>query len=117
TNAMNPVRSNDTLMPAEEYEAEEYFDLSPQSYTMVSPTDSVKVCVESNFFSGGNAFFISEVCHFKATSGTPTAGWPSYLTADDYIEITGVPGSDLGGITLEQWNTTSLMNSYTFPSG
>src|SRR5690606_23277316 len=62
-------------------------------------------------------FFISEVCHFKYTTGEPTAGWPSYLTADDYIEITGVPGSDLGGITLEQWNTTSMMGTYTFPAG
>ncbi|MDZ7845808.1 MAG: hypothetical protein U5L96_02955 [Owenweeksia sp.] len=29
---------------------------------------------------------------------------PAYLVADDYIEITGVPGSDLDGITLNKWD-------------
>jgi len=66
--------------------------------------------------SSGGAFLITEVCHFKTATGAPSGGWPTYLTSDDYIEITGVPNSDLGGFTLEQWNT-SLANTHTFPPG
>ncbi len=60
---------------------------------------------------------ITEICHFQTATGSPTGGWPSYLEADDYIEITGSPGFDLEGITLEQWDGTGLINSYTFPQG
>jgi hypothetical protein len=61
---------------------------------------------------------ITEMCNFRTSStGAPTGGWPSYMLAGDYIEITGSPGSDLGGYTLEQWDATSLLSSYTFPSG
>ncbi|MFO7721765.1 MAG: GEVED domain-containing protein, partial [Bacteroidales bacterium] len=61
-------------------------------------------------------FIFTEVCQFRSTTGQPANGWPTWLIADDYIEISGVPGSDLGGLTLEQW-TTSMLSSYTFPPG
>ena len=64
------------------------------------------------------AFVITEMCHWRSSStGNPAAGWPSYLVADDYIEISGIPSSDLGGITLEQYSTTSLLSTHTFPPG
>lgn len=63
------------------------------------------------------AFFITEVCHNVALTGAPVGGWPSYLLADDYIEITGAPGSDLMGFTLEQWSGSALLGSHTFPQG
>ena len=67
--------------------------------------------------SGDGGFIFTEICHYKYSVGQPSGGWPSYLIADDYVEITGAPGSDLGGFTLEQWTTTALSSSYTFPSG
>src|SRR5690606_15132934 len=76
--------------------------------------DSVELTARSPLFPYGP--FITEVAHFKTTNGAPSGGWPGYLLADDYIEITGVPNSDLAGITLEQW-TTTMVSSYTFPTG
>jgi hypothetical protein len=61
--------------------------------------------------------FITEVCHYKTTTGAPSAGWPAYLIADDYIEITGAPGFNLTGYTLEQWDASSMLSTYTFPAG
>jgi large repetitive protein len=63
------------------------------------------------------SFIITEICHFKTPTGQPTAGWPSYLLTDDYIEITGVPGSSLGGYTLEQWDGSTMLSTHTFGSG
>lgn len=67
--------------------------------------------------ASGGAFIISEICHYKASPGVPVGGWPSYLLADDYIEITGAPGSDLAGFTLEQWDGSSMLSTHTFPAG
>ncbi|MDZ7845798.1 MAG: lamin tail domain-containing protein [Owenweeksia sp.] len=115
-NAVNVLALNDTLDPSVDLTVHPEFEVNPKTYIMPSANDSVEICVESSFFGGGTVF-ISEVCHFKTTTGAPVGGWPSYLSADDYIEITGRPGADLDGITLEQWSTTAMMNSYTFPSG
>lgn len=91
--------------------------VNPDSVVVISNTiDTVELEARSPFF-GGSDFFISEVAQYKYSVGAPAAGWPSYLLADDYIEITGVPGSDLGGITLEQWSTTAIMSTHTFPQG
>ncbi|MCF8219324.1 MAG: T9SS type A sorting domain-containing protein [Bacteroidales bacterium] len=67
--------------------------------------------------STGKQPIITEICHYQTSTGSPTGGWPSYLEADDYIEITGSPGADLKGITLEQWDENNLLNSHTFPKG
>lgn len=113
-NANNQFAGNDTL-DGFVLEVRPIFEADPQVDTVFNATDSVEITVRSPFLAGGD-FFITEVCHFKTTAGAPTLGWPTYLLADDYIEITGVPGSDLGGYTLEQW-TTTLQSSYTFPVG
>ena len=62
-------------------------------------------------------FSITEICQFKYTVGAPSAGWPAYLSADDYIEISGAPNADLSGYVLEQWFSTSMANTFTFPAG
>jgi len=92
------------------------WEVTPVSDTLYVVTDTAELEVKSPFLSGGD-FFISEVCQYKYSVGAPTGGWPSYLIADDYIEITGVPGSDLAGITLEQWSTSAIMSTFTFLPG
>ncbi len=67
--------------------------------------------------SAAGMFLITEQCHFKTTTGAPVGGWPSWLLADDYIEITGPPNADLGGITLQQWSTSAMQGTHTFPPG
>ncbi|MCC5916312.1 MAG: T9SS type A sorting domain-containing protein [Cryomorphaceae bacterium] len=111
----NQILVNDTLTPFF-IEVREVISVSPASDTIFNNQDSVEISVVSPFMPGGD-FFITEICHFKTTNGAPTSGWPAYLIADDYIEITGVPNSDLEGYTLEQWNATSLLSTYTFPPG
>jgi large repetitive protein len=84
------------------------FNVSPQSTTDYY-AETVNVI--------GSSPFITEICHNKAATGTPLAGWPAHHLTDDYIEITGSPGFDLGGYTLEQWDASALLSTYTFPSG
>ncbi len=121
-NSVNLNGINDTLKVAATITVYPVWEVKPSStVTITNTTDTVALEVKSPFF-GGNKFFISEVCHFKTTTGAPTGGWGvagsyPWLLADDYIEITGVPSSDLSGITLEQWSTTALMNTFTFPQG
>ncbi len=113
----NTLSVNDTLFMMDADEVKPIIAVKPTFDTLYSYTDSVKLSTQSPFYPGG-AFFITEVCQYAgATTGRPTGGKPSWLTGDDYIEITGVPGSDLSGITIEQWTTSSLTNSYTFPAG
>jgi hypothetical protein len=115
-NANNQFAGNDTLISIN-LEVRDIFKANPQSDTVLNAIDSVEISVQSPFLGGGD-FFITEICHFAgATTGLPVGGKPSWLLADDYIEITGVPGSDLAGYTLEQWSTTAIMTTYTFPTG
>ncbi len=121
-NADNLATINDTLISTGTITVYPVWEVSPVGPVVINNTsDTVALEAKSPFF-GGSDFFISEICHFKTTNGAPTGGWGTagsypWLIADDYIEITGVPGSDLGGFTLEQWNTSSMLGTYTFPQG
>ena len=116
TENLNAV--NDTLYVSAIMTINSDWDVTPDTVVVISnTTDTVELEAKSPLF-GGNTFFITEQCHFRGSiTGAPA--WPSYLIADDYIEITGVPGSDLGGITLEEWtfSTTAPYSTYTFPAG
>ncbi len=115
-NTKNLDPSNDTLLSAVTLQVYDDWEVTPDTVVVITNMiDTVELEAKSPFFSGGE-FKITEICQFKST-GTPVGGWPSYLTADDYMEITGVPNSDLGGLTLEIWNSTSLVVNYTFPQG
>lgn len=114
-NAANASALNDTLGSVS-LNVNKLLAAAPTITSITNSTDTVELQAFSSFFPSAG-FFITEVSHFKTAVGQPVGGWPSYLQSDDYIEITGAPFSDLGGITLEQWTTTSLSNSYTFPSG
>ena len=116
SSAVNLVGFNDTIS-GQQFEVRPIISVSPQSVTIGNPNDSLEISVNSPFMPGGG-FFITEISHFRGSStGAPVGGWPSYLIADDYIEITGVPNSDLGGFTLEVWTTTAQNTDYTFPPG
>ncbi|MDD3875097.1 MAG: right-handed parallel beta-helix repeat-containing protein [Bacteroidales bacterium] len=65
----------------------------------------------------GGGFMFTEICHYKAAPGVPTAGWPAYLIADDYVEITGPPGGNLSGYILEIWTGTALEGAQTLGNG
>jgi hypothetical protein len=95
--------------------------VNPILDSLASPSDSIEISALSTFFPVPQVF-ISEICHFKTAAGAPIGGWGiagnhAYLIADDYIEITGVPGYDLSGWVLEQWSTTGLQGTHTFNPG
>ncbi|MDD4986398.1 MAG: lamin tail domain-containing protein, partial [Dehalococcoidales bacterium] len=116
-NTVNLFAGNDTLNNMATLQIYVPFEVTPKHVVITNPWDTVEISAKSTFFPGGD-FYISEMCHNKVSTGAPVGGWASitYLTAGDYIEITGVPNSDLGGYTLEQWSTV-LDGTYTFPAG
>ncbi len=117
----NLMGVNDTLESVS-FTVYDDWDVQPDSVIVISNMiDTVVLEAKSPYLSGGT-FFISEVCHYKTTNGAPVGGWGTsgpfpWLVADDYLEITGVPGSDLDGITLEQWDASSMLSTYTFGPG
>jgi hypothetical protein len=116
SSSFNLSPTNDVLVPVSLI-VNKLVQAVPQLTTITNSTDTVELKAFSPFFPNGG-FFITEVCQFRGSAtGAPVGGWPAYMLADDYIEITGAPFSDLGGFTLEQWSTTVLQSSYTFPSG
>ena len=107
---------NDTISGAQ-FEVRPIITVSPKTVTVGNPNDSIEISVNSPFMPGGGVF-ITEICHFRgSTIGAPVGGWPAYLLADDYIEITGVPNSDISGYTIEMWSATGLTNSSVLASG
>jgi parallel beta-helix repeat protein len=115
-NAVNNIALNDTIRNVSAVEVRPIISVTPKTGIANSPTDTFVLTAQSPLFPSGGAI-ITEICHFKTTVGAPTGGWPAYLLADDYIEITGVPNSDLAGFTLEEWSATALVHSVTFPTG
>ena len=116
SNAYNLITSNDTLLNEDEIDILPLLEVTSDLDTVITTSQVVTLKANSPLMPT-SGFFITEVSHFRGASTGAPSSWPSYLSADDYIEITGAPGADLGGITLEQWSSTSLMNSYTFPQG
>jgi hypothetical protein len=115
-NSTNLYPGNDTIYGAGTRKIWDPFYVTPTQVLVTDNSTTVSLSAKSTHFPPG-AFYFSELCNYKYTVGAPAAGWPTYLVADDYVEITGVPNSDLGGFTFEAWNATSLINSYTFPMG
>ncbi|HRZ41833.1 MAG TPA: lamin tail domain-containing protein [Bacteroidales bacterium] len=116
-NSVNLFQGNDTLNNMSSKIVYDPFYVQPANAYVGSTTATVPITAKSKFFPGG-AFYISEMCHNKVSTGAPTVGWSAltWLMAGDYIEITGVPNSDLGGYTLQQWST-ALDGTFTFPTG
>jgi hypothetical protein len=115
-NFINQLLGNDTIYNQGATNVLPILSVIPKTAIATSPLDTFVLNAKSPVFPAGK-FFITEVSHYKTAVGAPIGGWPAYLIADDYIEITGVPDSDLAGIILEQWSTTALLSTYTFPVG
>jgi hypothetical protein len=115
-NTFNLYAGNDTIKNLGAVTVYNPFYVEPSEVVVYDPTTTVDITAKSRFLPG-SGFYFSELCNYKYTVGQPSAGWPSYLIADDYVEITGIPNSDLGGYVFEAWNTTSLVYAYTFPTG
>lgn len=116
-NGVNTSVANDTLAPLNsEIKPILSSTRTPSTGIASSPTDTVVLTANSPLFPNSGIKF-TEIAHFKTTVGQPTAGWPSYLIADDYVELSGVPNSDLAGFTYEEWTATALQFSVTFPPG
>ncbi len=114
----NELAANDTIFDAFEITIIPYlFDAQPDYTLITNVVDQVDLTVSSNVLGVSGSFFISEICHYKTTTGAPVGGWPSYLLADDYIEVTGVPGADLAGHTLEIWTSTALESAQVLGTG
>ncbi len=113
-NAVNTIAANDTINGVM-LTVDKLLSASPLLTVINNETDTVVLNSSSRFFPAGPTF--TEICHFKTGTGAPVGGWPSYLLADDYVEITGPAGFDLGGYTYEQWTGSTLLYSYTYPSG
>lgn len=116
-NAVNVSALNDTFTMASQTEVKPLLSVTPRTGLAVSPTDTFVLEAMSPLFPRVATFF-TEICHFRgATTGVPVGGWPAYLLADDYVEITGLPNSDLAGYTIETWTTTALQHSAVLPTG
>ncbi len=115
-NTVNASALNDTLFNIASLIVRPILSVTQRNFTVTGPNDTVVAQANSPLFPGGSVFF-SEICHFKTTSGAPIGGWPTYLIADDYVELTGVPSTDMAGITMEEWTGTALQHTVTFPTG
>ncbi len=115
---LNFFTINDTLSPAFSIVVPAYtFNASPDSFTVMLPGETVDLSVTSNMFPSSSVF-ITEVCQYAGSStGAPSGGWPSYLIADDYIEITGSPNTDISGYTLEIWSSSALAGAQILAPG
>lgn len=114
-NAINTILNNDTLYNAANVTVQPILSVTPKTATAISANDSFNLRAASPLFASSGPI-ITEISHFKTTVGAPVGGWPTYLIADDYIEITGIPNSDLAGFTLEEWNATAMQHTVTFPA-
>lgn len=117
-NADNGINSNDTLaLNSVTIVIDTLFRVIPKALVTLEGGDTATLNAISPAFFG--ALFISEVTQLSSagTIGEPVGGKPTYIVADDYIEVTGLPGASLAGYTLEQWGDLGLTSTHTFKRG
>jgi PKD repeat protein len=117
-NAMNLAAGNDTLSASQVEVTPQFLSATPSSALVISAQTVVDVTAQGSFLPTGY-IYMSEICHFRgSTVGTPIGGWPSYLIADDYVELTGVPNMDISGYIFESYTATALNGgSHVLPAG
>ncbi|MDB9725539.1 GEVED domain-containing protein [Salibacteraceae bacterium] len=116
TSSWDRYNENDTLV-------EQLDRIATESIVAVRDTtvyykDSLDVTAESAL--GRTVVVLSEMCQYNATTGSPSGGRPSYLTSDDYVELsTGKGNVDLSGYILEMYSSNSATPTITatLPAG
>ncbi|MAZ37105.1 MAG: hypothetical protein CL842_06610 [Crocinitomicaceae bacterium] len=116
TSSWDRYNENDTLV-------EQLDRIATESIVAVRDTtvyykDSLDVTAESAL--GGTVVVLSEMCQWNTTTGSPSGGRPSYLTSDDYVELsTGKGNVDLSGYILEMYSSNSATPriTATLPAG
>ncbi len=116
--SFNENAYNDTLIAADLITLQPMLEAEPAVTYIYTPVDTVELSAKSKFFPGGDVF-ITEICQYNSSfaSGYPSGGYPAWLPTVDFMEVTGIPNMDLGGYSLEQWSTSALSDSHTFPPG
>lgn len=115
-NAVNASAANDTLVDLVEVTVPLLFDVNPKSLTITNPNQMDNLTASSLLFPTPQ-LMITEICHFRTANGAPVGGWPTWLIADDYIELTGVPNTDISGYTIEMWSSSGLTTSNVLAPG
>ena len=117
TSAFNLYAGNDTFNNVHKHYIRPALIFEPGKKIELSDiNDSVHISVFSPHFPSSD-FFITEISLVRGENGKPAGGWPHWMLTNVYNEITGMPYSDLAGISLELWNSYQLMLSHTFPQG
>ena len=120
SNFHNGLANNDTLISFFTLEKKQPLKVSPKYDSIYTETGTVDLEIESPYLPE-KRFFFTEISQTTSTSssysGIPVGGKPTWLSASDYVEISGAPNSDLAGCTIEVWRSGILRASYTFPSG
>lgn len=111
-NTVNLYTGNDTINDVA-FQAKPFISASPKKATILSAQDSLSLNAYSPSFPNSNPYF-SEIC---LTKNAISYTWPSYLIADDYIELTGIPNSSVAGYRLEVWKSGAPLRMMTFPPG
>jgi hypothetical protein len=112
---LNMAAENDTLSTMN-VRVWPLLEVAPKRDTVYSIFDTVLIGARTPFLSQTEVFF-SEICHFRTAIGAPPTGWPAFLVANAYVELTGQPGADLGGYIMEEWSESGLITTTTFPAG
>lgn len=115
TNNYNELPSNDSLFLVQNNESiVGTLELEPNQIAIVTDTFSqVPIKANSSIFTNGD-FVITEICQSKQEADAPIGGWPSYLSADRFIEVSGKPGLEILTIYMEVWSETGLIQQRYF---
>ena len=116
--AVNAASLNDTLLMHATFDKKPVLAVTPQVDTLFLDTDSVTIAGQSKVLPG-SPYSITEIGQWTNTTtiGTPVGGKPTWFTGDDYVEISGIPNTDLAGMSIEIWGGTARQVNYTFPAG
>tara|TARA_R110002050_G_scaffold297339_2_gene458631 strand:+ start:42133 stop:48060 length:5928 start_codon:yes stop_codon:yes gene_type:complete len=115
-NTVNPVATNDTIMNGYMETVAPILVASPDTIMITSPWDSARFSTQSPLYAASSPFITERGQYSSSTyAGVPSPTIPAYIVNyADYVEITGVPNSNLEGYTYELWASTSKRITHVF---
>ncbi|MCC5917155.1 MAG: right-handed parallel beta-helix repeat-containing protein [Cryomorphaceae bacterium] len=99
TNQVNQNPYNDTILLSS-FVVEPIFWIEPKSDSLFDDTTTVRLQAFSPNFAVGKVI-ITEITQNRVGSSAPITGWPSYIKANQYVELFGPANEDISGYTLE----------------